>query len=101
MASKAARQEPTLKGYHTGTRMEAEDTIQQRCVLLEKTQGLTGDSGVNRCQGLPKLPGSRSNARRAIREEGQAGMLRGEAACVQATLFSEYPFCLCVAGDVR
>jgi repressor LexA len=42
MASKAARQEPTLKGYHTGTRVEAEDTIPRRCVLLEKTHRPTG-----------------------------------------------------------
>src|ERR1700730_11074903 len=40
MASEAARQEPTRRGYHTGLRMDAGDKISRRCVLLEKTQGV-------------------------------------------------------------
>src|SRR5260370_24055589 len=50
MASKAARREPTPRGYHTGTRVDAGGTIPRQCVLFEKMQGLSGNSCVTRCQ---------------------------------------------------
>jgi hypothetical protein len=42
MASKAARQEPTSRGYHTGTHVAARESCVTRCVLSRKTRH--GDS---------------------------------------------------------
>ena len=38
MASKAARQEPTPRGYHTGTHVAARESCATRCVLSRKTR---------------------------------------------------------------
>jgi hypothetical protein len=73
MASKAARQEPTRRGYHTGERVEAEDTIPRRCVLFEKTQGLTGIFQRKSMLGHNPAP-------RAIKEVQRVPKPRGETA---------------------
>jgi repressor LexA len=98
MASKAARQEPTLKGYHTGTRVEAEDTIPRRCVLLEKTQGLTGGflresmPGCRASQDDDPTRGARSrkkSGRRCCAEKPRAGkqpFFRNVTSCLSAPL---------------
>src|SRR5258708_23283015 len=38
MVAKAARQEPTPKGYHTGTRVAARESSAKRCVLSRKAR---------------------------------------------------------------
>src|SRR2546423_15507175 len=89
MASKAARQEPTLKGYHTGLRRAGRESPARPCVLSGKTRQINrqlgpprrvdGDSvakkalpegrGVRTCQLLSKLlRGNVADRRRANRE---------------------------------
>jgi len=102
MASKAARQEPTLKGYHTGTRVEAEDNIPRGCVLLEKTQGPNGGF---LGESMPRIAEiDRIEIQRAARESRKSS---GLGSCAEKPRewmqlsFRNIPSCFCAAGGVR
>src|SRR6267378_7886062 len=66
MASKAARQEPTGRGYHTGLYVEAREPPVVRCVLSRKMQGTRAPLTVQRKY-----------------QEGGVRMRRGTGSCLE------------------
>jgi len=84
MVSKAARQEPTPKGYHTGMRVAARESLDERCVLSRKSR----HSG-SRSLSLHKYGMRRNNTK-----EGRTAMT---AAATKVERFGEESINVCIS----